>query len=108
MRVVVNSWKKNAFFTNSTFWQISMRIAKNEFRNDKGIRKTRHMASGSFSHLSPKLVFYHDQSISAISGTDQAIDEPKLFVFKIRLAALFVTMSQTLTNFFQKRFDNII
>ena len=100
--------KKNAFFTNSTFWQISMRIAKYEFRNDKGIRKTRHMAPGSFSHRPLKLIFYHDQSISAISGTDQAIDEPKLFVFKISLAALFVTMSQTLTNFFQKRFDNII
>ena len=83
-----------------------MRMAKNEFRNDKGIRKTRHMASGSFSDRPLKLIFY--QSISAISETDQAIDEPILFVFKISLAALFVTMSQTLTDFFQKRFDNII
>ena len=62
------------------------------------------MASRSFSDR-PSL-FY--QWISAISDTDQAIDEPKLFVFKISLAALFVTMSQTLTNFFQKRFDDII
>ena len=32
------------------------------------------------------------------------LSEPKLFVRKISLAALFVTISQTLTNFFQKRF----
>ena len=83
-------------------------MAKNEFRNDKGIKTFSQdtLYGVLFVFRSSKLLFY--QSISAISDTDQAIDEPKLFVFKISLTALFVTMSQTLTNFFQKRFDNII
>ena len=80
-----------------------MRMAKNEFRNDKGIKTSSQDTSYGvqFVFQLSKLLFSH--SISAISETHQAIDEPKLFVFKISLAALFVIISQTLNNFFQKK-----
>ena len=137
-----------------------MRMAKNEFCNDKGIKTFSQDTSYGVQFVFRSLLFY--QSISAIlhrSGNrpflsspgplfpytrlsvqpliwkwffilmqikliftrkvvhfasfwkrgfselgSGLLSEPKLFVRKISLAALFVTISQTLTNFFQKRF----
>ena len=137
-----------------------MRMAKNEFCNDKGIKTFSQDTSYGVQFVFRSLLFY--QSISAIlhrSGNRPFLSSPgplfpytrlsvqpliwkwffilmqikliftrkvvhfasfwkrgfselgsglliwtQIFVRKISLAALFVTISQTLTNFFQKRF----
>ena len=88
LRAIVTLWrlptssefvqKKTAFFTNSSFFRlVNMRMAKNEFCNDKGIKTFSQDTSYGVQFVFRSLLFY--QSISAIlhrSGNRPFLSSP--------------------------------